>query len=212
MSHMRVKICGITNVADALLAQEAGASAIGLIFAEGSRRQVNLKTAEGIIRATGPFLQRVGVFRNQPLQFVLDHTARLRLEAVQLHGSEDQAFVARVAETCTVIKAIGFRPDLSVPELDSWPADAILLDAQVPGAGRTFDWYQVAHLAGYPGLVLAGGLTPANVAEAIQVLRPHAVDVASGVETAGQKSPSLVRSFIAAAWGHDSVSTGPAAY
>lgn len=206
---MRVKICGITSAADARLAEESGADAIGLIMAEGSKRQLDVSAAAAIAGSVGPLLSVIGVFRDQPFQFVIETAARLRLAAVQLHGSEDREFVRAVREKVRVIRAVAYRPGLSASELASWPADAVLLDAVSPGAGVPFDWQAAAELAGWPGLILAGGLNPANVAEAVAVLRPAAVDVASGVEaTAGLKSPELVRSFVSAARTAGRVSTG----
>ena len=210
---MRVKICGITSPVDAELALSHGASAIGLIFAEGSKRRVDLAAAREIVAATGPFAYRVGVFRNQPLAEVLATADTLRLEAVQLHGSEDAGYVAAVGRERTVIKALSHHDGMQPSELDAWPADFVLLDAAVPGSGVAFDWNSAAAMAGHPKLVLAGGLTPHNVTEAIRIFRPLAVDVASGVESEpGRKSPALVRSFMEAATGHKQVSTGGLAY
>jgi phosphoribosylanthranilate isomerase len=197
---MRVKICGITRVEDALLAEQAGADAIGLIFAKGSRRQVTAEAAREITHAVGPRLLRVGVFRNAPLQQVVDLAAELRLQLVQLHGDEDRAYAREVAGSVPVIRALPFSAQLSPAELSSWPVAGVLLDAVTPGAGIPFDWHQAGALAGQPRLILAGGLSPVNVAEAIRLLRPCAVDVASGVESApGIKDPELVRSFISQA-------------
>lgn len=210
MKPMRVKICGITSVQDARLAEEAGADAIGLILAEGSKRQLSLEAAEVIADAVGPFVSLVGVFRNQPLEFVLAAAARLRLAAVQLHGHEPVQFVAAVRERHRVIRAVAFEPGLTVQALDSWQADGILLDAPQPGSGTAFDWDSAAAtFRGMTGLILAGGLTPANVAEAISRFAPAAVDVASGVEAApGIKSPDLVRQFLAGARQLTALSTG----
>jgi phosphoribosylanthranilate isomerase len=194
---MRVKICGITRPADAVLAEQAGADAIGLIFAEGSRRYVTVETARQVVDAAGPLLLRVGVFRNAPLERVLDTAAELRLQLVQLHGDEDHAFVAEAARSVAVIKALPFGAGLRPADFRSWPADGILLDAVTPGAGIPFDWEQAGALAGQPRLILAGGLNPGNVAEAVRLLRPYGVDVASGVESApGIKDAGLVHSFI----------------
>ncbi len=213
MTVMRVKICGITSVDDALLAQAAGAAAIGLIFAPGSKRLVDPGVAADIVAATGPFLHRVGVFRDQPLEQVLAIAGGLKLEAVQLHGAEDPAFVQRVAERHAVIKAVAFRPGLRARDLAAWPGAGILLDAPVPGSGFTFDWQEAAGLAGLPRLILAGGLNPRNVGLAIRTFRPYAVDVATGVEErAGVKSPSLVRSFMAAVTAQEAVSTSGDVY
>lgn len=196
-SGMRIKICGITRPEDAELAGMAGADAIGLIFVAGSSRHVTFKQAREIRQAASPFLSVVGVFRNAPLQLVVDTAAALQLPLVQLHGSEDAAYVRRAARHVRVIKALPFTPQLSRLEAESVPGSALLLDAVVPGSGQPFDWQLATALAGLPRLILAGGLNPANVAEAISLLKPQAVDVASGVEVApGVKDPELVRSFI----------------
>ena len=210
MKHMRVKICGITSVQDARLAEEAGADAVGLILAEGSKRQLSPAAAAVVAESLSPFTSVVGVFRNQPLDFVLETAARLRLAAVQLHGDESAQFTAAVRERFRVIRAVAYRPDLTVQALQSLPADAILLDAPQPGSGIAFDWDSaVATFRGMHGLILAGGLNPANVAEAVTRFAPAAVDVASGVEAApGIKSPQLVRSFLAAARSPLPLSTG----
>lgn len=206
---MRVKICGITRAADARLAEESGADAIGLIMAEGSKRQLSLEAAAEVARSVGPLVSVIGVFRDQPPEFVLRAAEELRLSAVQLHGHEDRQFVQAVREKVRVIKALAYQPGLTAADLESWPADAVLLDAVSPGAGVPFDWAAAAGLAGFPGLILAGGLNPGNVAEAVAVLRPAAVDVASGVEAAaGVKDPELVRSFISSARAAGPVSTG----
>ena len=210
---VRVKICGITTPEDARLAAAAGADAIGLIFAEGSRRQISVDTALEVSAATGPFVQRVGVFRDQPLAEVIRTAAELRLDAVQLHGSEPADYVSEVRRQFTVIRAVGFREGLNSADLSAWPADFVLLDAVTPGAGRVFDWESARHLAGYPGLILAGGLTPDNVATAISVLRPAAVDTASGVETSpGRKSARLLEEFVRSSRSSGAVSTGEDAY
>lgn len=211
--RVRVKICGITSPADARLAAAAGADAIGLIFAAGSKRQVTVEAAGPISSASGPFVQRIGVFRDQPLAEVLSTARAVRLDAVQLHGSEPPAYVAEVAGQFPVIRALAFRPELTVAELEAWPADFILLDAVSPGAGLPFDWAAAEHLAGYPDLILAGGLRPDNVAEAIAILRPAAVDTASGVESApGRKSAALLEQFVRSSRAAAAVSTGEDLY
>lgn len=197
---MRVKICGITRAADAVAAEQAGADAIGLVFAEGSRRQVTLAQARQISSAVGPLIQRVGVFRNAPLQRVLEAAFELQLQMVQLHGDEDADYVAQVARVLPVIRAVPFSARLAQAGLQAGAAAALLLDAATPGGGVAFNWQQAAPLAGLPRLILAGGLNPDNVAEAIMVLRPYAVDTASGVESApGVKDHKLIRRFITAA-------------
>lgn len=211
--RVRVKVCGITSPSDALLAEAAGADALGLIFAAGSKRQLTLDRAHQITTVTGPFVQHVGVFRDQPLDEVLHTASALRLSAVQLHGSESPDYVRAVAERFRTIRAVPFAEDLTAAELRDWPADHILLDALTPGAGRTFDWQAARHLSGYPGLVLAGGLNPDNVAAAIAVLRPAAVDVASGVEESpGRKSRRLLERFVRSSQSRIGVSTGEDVY
>ncbi len=208
---VKVKVCGITSPADALLAEAAGADALGLIFAEGSKRELTLERARVIAAATGPFTHYVGVFRNQPLEQVLNTAAELRLAAVQLHGAESAEYVGAVRQRFRTIRALSFQAGLTVADLATWPADHILLDAATPGAGQVFDWQSASHLGGFPGLILAGGLTPANVAEAISVLRPAAVDVASGVEQEpGRKSAALLESFVRSSRAQLRVSTSGA--
>lgn len=201
-AHLRVKICGITRPEDARAAEAAGADAIGLIFAERSTRRVTLEQAAACAQATGPFLSRVGVFVDAPLELVLHAVRALRLEAVQLHGREAPAYAAALRGEARVVRAVAFEAGLEPDELRRFPADAWLLDGLRPGAGEAFDWEAAAALRGMPGLVLAGGLTPENVAAGVRALAPYAVDVASGVEAApGVKDPARIRAFVRAARG-----------
>ena len=199
---MNVKICGITTADDARLAEAAGADAIGMIFVSGSRRELDVERARPIVAAVGPFVTKVGVFRDAPLDEVRAAVVRLRLDAVQLHGSEEPPYVAALRPDVAVIKALRFVRGMSVDDLDAYAADAVLLDGAVPGSGRAFDWEAASAVAGHPRLVLAGGLDPANVAGAIAAMRPYAVDVASGVEASpGRKDHVKVRAFVARAKG-----------
>lgn len=194
---MRVKICGITSANDARLVDREGADAIGMNFIESSKRFVTLQQARAIASAAGPFITTVGIFRNQPLDEVQQLARSLRLHAIQLHGDEDADYAAQLAGEFTLIKALSFSPALDPDALRSYPADAILLDGIKPGSGETFQWSDALGLKGMPGLILAGGLTPGNVAEGIKVLSPYAVDVASGVEAGpGVKDPDKLRDFI----------------
>jgi phosphoribosylanthranilate isomerase len=199
---MRVKVCGITNREDALLAVEAGAHALGFVFA-ASPRQVTPEQAAEIIAALPPFVQTVGVFVDGDVEAVL---ARCPLDAVQFHGDEPPAALARVAGVRR-IKAfrVAESSDLEQLALYRDVAEAFLLDARVPGiaggTGQTFPWHlaREARRFGRP-IILAGGLTPENVRTAIEVGAPDAVDVSSGVEASpGRKDPDLVRRFLAAA-------------
>ena len=196
---MRIKICGITRVEDALAAEEAGADAVGLIFAE-SKRRVTLGRAAEISRALGPFVARVGVFVNSPLKEVFKTAQTLKLSAVQLHGQESAEYAAELRSYVQVIKAVSFHAELDMKVLQEFPADAFLIDGLRPGSGERFDWRQAASLRGLPRFVLAGGLTPDNVAEAVRILEPYAVDVASGVEaSAGIKEERKIQHFVRAA-------------
>lgn len=209
LRRVRVKICGITSPGAVRLAEREGADAIGLIFAAGSVRQLSREQAAPLADAAGPLLQRIGVFRNQEAGYVLDTAERLRLDAVQLHGDEDADYVRLIRSRCRVIKAVSFRPGLTPADLRDWPADGFLLDAPAPGSGKPFDWSAAGAFRGTDGLVVAGGLGPENVAEAVRFFRPYGVDVASGVEESpGVKSPQLVRSFLEAVRGAAGLSTG----
>lgn len=200
MVAMRVKICGVTRVSDALAAEAAGADAIGLMFVPESKRVIELKRAQEIRAALGPLIVAVGVFRNAPLEQVLATSAELRLGAVQLHGQEDDDYLAAVRELVPVIKAVSYSPTLSAAGLADLPADAILVDGLRPGSGEAFDWQQAGRLRDLPRLILAGGLHPGNVAAGVSALRPYGVDVSSGVERRpGMKDPELVASFVATA-------------
>lgn len=198
---VRVKICGITRPEDALVAEAAGADAVGMVFAPSSRRRVSLAAAEEICSALGPLIARVGVFVDADRDEVVGLARRLRLSAVQLHGRETPEYARRLAREVGVVRAVAYSPGLVPDDLAEYGAAAVLLDAQVPGSGRAFAWSEAAPAwRGWPRLVLAGGLTPATVGAAIVALRPYAVDVASGVEESpGIKDAAAVRAFVAAA-------------
>jgi len=198
---MWVKICGITNAQDALIVEQAGADALGLIFVAGSKRVVDAEQARLISDAVGPFITRVGVFMNAPLEEVLETIRHVRLDVVQLHGDEDAAFAAEVRACVRVLKAVRVTAKLDMAALKTFPADGFLLDGPVPGSGQTFAWNEVS-LQDLPHPILAGGLTPENVGAAIGTLVPYGVDVASGVErAAGHKDPQRVQDFVRVAKG-----------
>jgi phosphoribosylanthranilate isomerase len=197
---MFVKICGITTSGDARMAERAGANAIGMIFVSGSKRELDVERALPIAASIGPFVTRVGVFRDAPLDDVRAAVLRLRLDAVQLHGSEDPAYVAALRPAVAVLKALRFAPELRAADLAAYDADAILLDGASPGSGRAFAWSEAEHLRAFPRLILAGGLDPDNVDRAVAAMAPYAVDVASGVESSpGVKDRAKVRAFVARA-------------
>ena len=198
----RVKICGVTNVADALAAAEAGADMIGLMFYERSPRHISLATAEEISRALPPFVQRVGVFVNPAEELVTRAIGDCNLSLLQFHGEETSEFCTQFG--LMSVKALRVRAAESLKALENFQTDAFLLDAYskrgLGGSGEKFNWDLAveAQKFGKP-IFLAGGLTPENVADAVQTVRPFGVDVSSGVESApGKKDAEKVRAFIQA--------------
>ena len=198
----RVKICGITSEADALAAVEAGADALGFMFYEASARFIAAREAAAILGALPPFVVRVGVFVNATEERVREVAEECGLDALQFHGDETPEFCARFASR--VIKAFRVRDEESLKGLSAYPVGAWLLDSYVPdqrgGTGALFNWDLAleAKTAGRP-VILAGGLTPENVAEAVRRVQPYAVDVSSGVESSpGRKDPAKMRAFIQA--------------
>jgi len=199
----RVKICGVTNVADALAAAAAGADMIGLMFYERSPRHISLATAEEISRALPPFVQRVGVFVNPEAELVMRAIGECGLSLLQFHGDETSEFCTQFG--LMSLKAVRIRDAQSLNQLAGFQTDAFLLDAHSQngrgGTGETFNWDLAieAQKFGKP-IFLAGGLTPENVGDAVKKVRPFAVDVSSGVESVpGKKDVAKVRAFIAAA-------------
>jgi phosphoribosylanthranilate isomerase len=200
----RVKICGITTWEDARLSVDLGASALGFNFYPPSPRAIAPANAWSIIRRLPPFVGVVGVFVDWP-PMVVDALARaLRLQAVQLHGRESPEEVAELARRHPVLKAVrvrrGFRPRSL---LRYRQAEGFLLDGFAPGlhggTGRTLDWTMARAARRYGRIILAGGLTPENVAQAVRAAEPYAVDVASGVESRpGRKDPARLRALFAA--------------
>jgi phosphoribosylanthranilate isomerase len=192
----RVKICGIKTVNDALFCVSAGADAVGLVFAQSPRR-VDLDTARAICDALPPFISRIGVFVNADRDTV-EHIARYcGLTTLQFHGDEDANYCRSFA--IPVLKALRVKSPADLAGMDTFPAAALVLDAYHPhlvgGTGQTFDWELATHAKAKP-VVLAGGLTPDNVAEAVAKVMPYAVDVSSGVETDGVKDRDKIKAFI----------------
>lgn len=197
---VRVKICGITNLADARVAVEAGADALGFNFYEQSPRFVLTKTAAEISRALPPFTLRAGVFVNASEDLVRRAIGECGLDLLQFHGDEPPDFCTQFG--LMSIKAFRIRDAASLKELTRYQTDAWLLDAYASdtfgGTGEKFNW-NLAVEAQRPGkpVFLAGGLTPENVTEAIRQVQPFGVDVSSGVESSpGRKDHARVRAFI----------------
>ncbi len=199
----RVKICSITSVADGLMAAEAGADLIGLMFYEGSPRHITLPTAVEIARALPPHVLRAGVFVNPDEELVMRAIAECNLNLLQFHGDEPSDFCTQFG--LMSLKAVRVRDAASIEQLAQYETDAFLLDAHsksgLGGTGEKFNWdLAIAAQKFNKPIFLAGGLTPGNVAEAVRQVRPFGVDVSSGVEsTPGKKDAAKVRAFIQAA-------------
>ena len=198
---VRIKICGITKPEDAKLAAELGADAIGLNFYEQSPRCITPFAASELVRRLPPFVAAVGVFVNWEEAPVVALCKALHLHAAQLHGDESSQTVERVAARLPVIKVLRLAQGNNTLDFSSFrSASAFLLDSaasgQYGGTGATGNWHLARTAAQSHRVILAGGLTPENVGEAIRIVRPYAVDVASGVEARpGKKDPAKMRSF-----------------
>jgi phosphoribosylanthranilate isomerase len=202
MRFMLVKICGITSMQDAEAAVDAGAAALGFVFWGRSPRYIDPHRARAIVASLPPFVVPVGVFVNQPAAHVRGVAALVRVGAVQLHGDEDLLYVAGM--DWPVIKAVSIdRADQS-DQIDIWPRrTTLLLDVHDPvnrgGTGRTIDWSVAATIAARRRTLLAGGLTPDNVAEAVARVQPFGIDVSSGVERSpGVKDHARIRALFEA--------------
>lgn len=201
-SRIHVKVCGTTSVTDAVQAAEAGADALGFIFAPISKRLISVEVARAASLSVGPVVARVGVFLNQGLDEVLRTAERARMSTVQLHGDLSSLYVTEVARYHPVLRVL--RPADLLAGADaleqlSLSGVTLMLDAPEPGGGVPLDWEALRPL--FPaGAWLAGGLGPQNVAAAIRALNPAGVDAVSRLESsAGIKNPDLVRSFVLAA-------------
>lgn len=197
---IRIKICGITNLHDALAAVAAGADALGFIFHPESPRNISREQATAIIRDLPPLIQTVGLFVNKEADFVNTTTESCGLDIVQLHGEETPDFCAAINRR--VIKAFRVKDQSTIRELSSYNVSGYLLDAWSPaahgGTGETFNW-EIAAVASADNrrIILAGGLTPENVTAAVRNVKPYAVDVSSGVEALpGRKDTEKIYSFI----------------
>lgn len=198
----KVKICGITNTADAQAAVAAGADALGFIFYDKSPRYVHIDEAAAISSALAPTVMRVGVFVNAPGKFVFEAIRLCGLTALQFHGEERPEFCGQFG--VMNMKAFRVHGPESLDEIPKYTADAYLLDAfsstTLGGSGKKFNWDLAVQARRFGRRIfLAGGLTPQNVAAAIRKVRPFGVDVSSGVEIApGQKDPDKMKAFVKA--------------
>ncbi|MEM9414459.1 MAG: phosphoribosylanthranilate isomerase [Planctomycetota bacterium] len=200
MTRTRIKICGVKDEAMAHAAVAAGADAVGLVFVEASPRYIEVLDAARVVASLPPFVEPVGLFVDASAEHVLRVCHATGIHTVQLHGRESIALLDQLPGL-RIIKALPFDPDTLDTAL-MWDADprvsALLFDAATGGSGETIDWHALA--AVMPGLskpvILAGGLSAENVAEAVEVVRPYAVDVSSGVEaTRGVKDAAKIAAF-----------------
>ena len=204
---MFVKVCGITRREDADAAVEVGASALGFVFWPKSPRAIDPYRARAIVSSLPPFVSAVGVFVDQPAAYVNGVAGLVGLSAVQLHGDEPVEYAAAINRP--VVKAVGLRHGVAPPAgmVESWPTRVlILVDVHDPvrrgGTGRTVDWSVAAAIARRRRVVLAGGLTPENVGEAIARVQPFGIDVSSGVEAApGIKDHGRIKALFEAVHG-----------
>jgi phosphoribosylanthranilate isomerase len=198
---VRVKICGITRSEDALLAAQLGADALGFNFWPESKRFIEPDAARAIVAKLPPFVVPVGVFVNQPEDEIRSAAERSGVEVLQLHGDESPEFCTRFG--LPVLKAIRVEELRSLAALASYEVSGFLLDTPsrgFGGSGTPFDWTLAEGISECGSIILAGGLSPENVAAAIRAVRPWAVDVASGVESSpGVKDPAKLARFIQAA-------------
>lgn len=194
---VRVKICGIKDIKTALAAVEAGADALGFVFAPGPRR-VESDLVRSICSFLPPFVSRVGVFVNAPADLVEETALYCGLDTVQLHGDEPPGSYNSLKYK--IIKAFRVTEAVPVEEINRHNCTAVLLDTYVPGTpggtGSSFNWNLARHLSLSKPVILAGGLNPENVRQAVSTAGPYAVDVSSGVETGGKKDIQKIRLFI----------------
>lgn len=202
---VKVKICGLTNAEDAAVAVEAGADAVGFVFHKKSPRCAEVEAVKAIVRQLPPFVLPIGVFVNEEAKVVRDVMDSCGLALAQLHGDETAAYCETLGRP--VLKAIRLKDRRSFLALAEFQGRAgvrgFLVDAFSPdaygGTGQVADWSLAAEAASVARILLAGGLTPGNVAQAIEQVHPYGVDVSSGVEAApGKKDHAKVRAFVQA--------------
>ena len=196
---VKVKICGITNLDDALFAVESGADALGFVFWEKSLRFVEASAVKSIIKTLPPFVSTVGVFVDQEAGRVNEIARQTGLSCVQLHGSETPEFCKLIE--LRVVKAFRIKQSADILPLSSYDVSAFLLDTYsegiLGGTGKVFDWDCAIEAKKYGRIILSGGLTPVNIEEALRKVSPYGVDASSGVELSpGRKDKVKVREFI----------------
>ena len=184
-TKVKVKICGMTNLKDVKVAVDSGVDAVGFIFYKKSPRSVTMQAVRKIVLELPPFVDSVGVFVNETAEQINKIADRCNLDRVQLHGNESPSFCKKIRRR--VIKAIRVKDIQALKKLSDYPVSSFLLDTfsedQYGGTGRVFDWNLAYPAKKYGPIILAGGLTPNNVRQAIQRIQPYGVDVCSGVES-----------------------------
>ena len=198
-TQVKVKICGMTNLKDVKVAVDGGVDAVGFIFYKKSPRSVTMQAVRKIVLELPPFVDSVGVFVNETAEQINKIADRCNLDRVQLHGNESPTFCKKIRRR--VIKAIRVKDIQSLKKLSDYPVSSFLLDTfsedQYGGTGRVFDWNLAYPAKKYGPIILAGGLTPNNVRQAIQRIQPYGVDVCSGVESQpGIKDHKKMKAFI----------------
>lgn len=198
---IKIKICGITNTDDALAAADAGADALGFNFYKKSPRYIEPQKAAEIIASLPPFVLPVGIFVNEREERIRDVQAITGVKVLQFHGDESAEFCERFQFGDRIIKAFQVKDRESLKQMAHYRVSAFLLDSYKEGmrggTGESFDWHLAVVAKTFGRIILAGGLTPDNVAEAVRLVQPYAVDVAGGVEKAkGLKDHAVLRKFI----------------
>lgn len=195
---IRVKICGITRLEDALTAQKSGADALGFIFYKKSKRYIEPERAATIIQELNPFISKVGVFVDEDTDVINDIASKCGLTHIQLHGQESVSIAQKIHKG--IIKALNYDEHL-IQKINEWQDYDLLIDSGTKdhpgGTGKTLPWEAIKDIVKNYNFILAGGLNPENVSQAIKILDPPAVDVNSGVEISpGIKDHNLVKQFI----------------
>ena len=194
---MFVKICGVTNEEDALFAVAMGADCIGFNFVQGSSRKISANEAESIVKRLPHGTVTVGVFRNENPETIVSTITQIGLSGAQLHGREPVSEVRWIRKRLPFVIQAFDAEDPNLSSASNSPADIILLDAHTPGSGRTFDWRLASNAPSGVRLMIAGGLNPEHVVQAINQIRLSGVDVATGVESRpGKKDASKMQKFI----------------
>ena len=198
-TQVKVKICGMTNLNDVKVAVDGGVDAVGFIFYKKSPRSVTMQAVREIVLELPPFVDSVGVFVNETAEQINKIADHCKLDRVQLHGDESPAFCKKIRRR--VIKVIRVKDIQSLKKLSDYPVSSFLLDTfsedQYGGTGKVFDWNLAYSAKKYGPIILAGGLTPINVRQAIQRIQPYGVDVCSGVESQpGIKDHKKMQAFL----------------